>query len=170
MSTGCQKDRKTGGQTDRRTDRHTDRKTNETFQLSYQNKSFSECQQDVKASVRQEGRYTERRANRVDQKKNHTLTVSSGISQQMKTAFCQSGFFFGPPYSMTCSQNESIEMKDGTRSISGFRVVARVLDYELCDVGYRFFLWLLQTQDLVLHGIVWYCLTWYGSLDSLGHD
>ena len=34
------------------------------FQLSYQNKSFSECQQDVKTSVRQEGRYTERRADR----------------------------------------------------------------------------------------------------------
>ena len=67
MSTGCQKDRKSGGQTsgqtDRRTDRQTDRKT-ETFQLSYQNKSFSECPQNVEASVRQEGRYTERQAGR----------------------------------------------------------------------------------------------------------
>ena len=67
MSTGCQKDRKSGGQTsgqtDRRTDRQTDRKT-ETFQFSYQNKSFSECPQNVEASVRQEGRYTERQAGR----------------------------------------------------------------------------------------------------------
>ena len=52
---------------DRRTDRQTDRQIEDktTFQPSYQNKSCSECQQDVKASVRQEGRYTERRADRV---------------------------------------------------------------------------------------------------------
>ena len=47
MSTGCKKDRKTEIQTDRQTDRDglierqiQDRKT---FQLSYQNKSCSEC-------------------------------------------------------------------------------------------------------------------------------
>ncbi len=37
MSTGCQKDRQTDSQTDRK-----------TFQLSYQNKSYSKCQQDVR--------------------------------------------------------------------------------------------------------------------------
>ena len=45
-STGCQKDRKT----DRQTDRQKDRKT---FQLSYQNKSCQECQQDVRKIERQ---------------------------------------------------------------------------------------------------------------------
>ena len=54
MSTGCQKDRKIDRNTDRQTDRRTDRLTErqiqdrKTFQLSYQNKSCSECQQDVK--------------------------------------------------------------------------------------------------------------------------
>ena len=37
----------------------------QTFQLSYQNKSILECQQDVKVSVRHEGRYTERRVDSV---------------------------------------------------------------------------------------------------------
>ena len=46
MLTGCQKNRKTGRQTDKT-----------TFQLSYQNKICSECQQDVKKSVKQTGRY-----------------------------------------------------------------------------------------------------------------
>ena len=51
--------------TDRQKDRWTDRqmtdrqKDRQTFQLSYQNKSILECQKDVKASVRQTGRYTE---------------------------------------------------------------------------------------------------------------
>ena len=58
MSTGCQKDRKTERQkyrqTDRQSDRRTDRQTErqiqdrKTFQLSYQNKSCSECQWDVR--------------------------------------------------------------------------------------------------------------------------
>ena len=58
MSTRCQKDRQrdrqTARQTDRKTDRRTDRLTErqiqdrKTFQLSYQNKSCSECQQDVR--------------------------------------------------------------------------------------------------------------------------
>ena len=45
MSTGCQKDRKTEIQIDRRTDRLTERQIQDrkTFQLSYQNKSCSEC-------------------------------------------------------------------------------------------------------------------------------
>ena len=48
MSTGCQKAKKTGRQTDRQTDRQTERQIEDktTFQLSYQNKSCSECQQD----------------------------------------------------------------------------------------------------------------------------
>ena len=50
MSTGCQKDRNTGRQTYRQTDRQTERQIEDrkTFQLSYQNKSCSECQQDVR--------------------------------------------------------------------------------------------------------------------------
>ena len=54
MSTGCQKDRKIDRNTDRQTDRRTDRLTErqiqdrKTFQLSYQNKSCSECQWDVR--------------------------------------------------------------------------------------------------------------------------
>ena len=54
MSTGCQKDRKIDRNTDRQTDRRTDRLTErqiqdrKTFQLSYQNKSYSECQRDVR--------------------------------------------------------------------------------------------------------------------------
>ena len=65
-----QSDRKEDIQDVRKIERHADRQTDgqtdrQTFQLSYQNKSILECQQDVKASVRQEGRYTERRADRV---------------------------------------------------------------------------------------------------------
>ena len=41
MSTGCQKDRLTDSQADRQKDKTTN-------QLSYQNKSWSECQQDVR--------------------------------------------------------------------------------------------------------------------------
>ena len=41
VQVGCQKDRKTGQQTDRRTDRQID---SQIFQLSYQNKSCSECE------------------------------------------------------------------------------------------------------------------------------
>ena len=54
MSTGCQKNRKTEIQTDRQTDRQTIRLTErqiqdrKTFQLSYQNKSCSECQRDFR--------------------------------------------------------------------------------------------------------------------------
>ena len=60
--------------TDRQKDRWTDRqmtdrqKDRQTFQLSYQNKSILECQQDVKASVRLEGRCTERRADSVTER------------------------------------------------------------------------------------------------------
>ena len=46
MPTGCQKDKKA----DRRTDR---KKEMKTFQLSCQNKSCSECQQDVRKIERQ---------------------------------------------------------------------------------------------------------------------
>ena len=45
------KDRLTDRQTDRQTERQIEDKT--TFELSYQNKSCSYCQQDVKTSVRQ---------------------------------------------------------------------------------------------------------------------
>ena len=58
MSTGCQKDRnierqkyrQIDRQTDRRTDRLTERQIQDrkTFQLSYQNKSCSECQRDFR--------------------------------------------------------------------------------------------------------------------------
>ena len=72
MSTGCQKDRKTD-----QTDRHPDRQIEDrkTFQLSYQNKRCSECQQDVKKSVRQIGRYTVRQADRVTDRQNDSMTV-----------------------------------------------------------------------------------------------
>merc|ERR1712001_241060 len=56
------KDRRTDGQTDRQIDR-------QIFQLSYQNKSCSECQQDVKKSVRQTGRYT------VTERQNDSMTI-----------------------------------------------------------------------------------------------
>ena len=45
------KDRLTDRQTDRQTERQIEDKT--TFQLSYQNKSCSECQQDVRKIERQ---------------------------------------------------------------------------------------------------------------------
>ena len=47
---GCQKDRNIERQTDRRTDRLTERQIQDrkTFQLSYHNKSCSECQWDVR--------------------------------------------------------------------------------------------------------------------------
>ena len=63
MLTGCQNDMPKDRLTDRQTDRQTKDKT--TFQPSYQNKNCSECQQDVKASVRLEERYTEPWADRV---------------------------------------------------------------------------------------------------------
>ena len=53
-------------------DRQIDR---QIFQLSYQNKSCSECQQDVKTSVRQTGRYTVRQADRVTERQNDSMTV-----------------------------------------------------------------------------------------------
>ena len=52
MLTGSQKDRPTDSQADRQTDRKTD-KDKTTFQLSYRNKSCSECQQDVRKIERQ---------------------------------------------------------------------------------------------------------------------
>ena len=76
-----QKDRSTDRQsdTDRRTDtdRQKDRQIEDktTFQLSYQNKSCSECQQDVKKSVRQMGKYTVRQADRVTDRQNDSMTV-----------------------------------------------------------------------------------------------
>ena len=66
MLTGCQKDRTTGQQTvwqpDRQTERQIEDKT--TFQLSYQNKSCSECQEDVRKIERQAERQTDRRTDR----------------------------------------------------------------------------------------------------------
>ena len=59
MSTGCQKDRKTDGQKDWK-----------TFQLSYQNKSCSECQQDVRKIERQAERQTDRRTDRQTDRQN----------------------------------------------------------------------------------------------------
>ena len=53
MSTGCQKDRNIERQTDRQTDGQKDRTT---FQLRCQNKSCSECQQDVRKIERQADR------------------------------------------------------------------------------------------------------------------
>ena len=64
--------------TDKRTDGQTDR---QTFQLSYQNKSILECQQDVKASVRQEGRYTERRADSVTERQNDSMADSRAAKE-----------------------------------------------------------------------------------------
>ena len=46
-----------------------------TFKLSYQKKSCSECQQGVKKSVRQTGRYTVRQADRVTDRQNDSVTV-----------------------------------------------------------------------------------------------
>ena len=73
--------------TDRQKDRWTDRqmtdrqKDRQTFQLSYQNKSFSECQQDVKASVRQEGRYTARQADKVTERQNDSMVDSRAAKE-----------------------------------------------------------------------------------------
>ena len=67
------KDRLTDRQTDRQTERQIEDKT--PFQLSYQNKSCSECQQDVKKSVRQMGRYTVRQADGVTDRQNDSMTV-----------------------------------------------------------------------------------------------
>ena len=73
--------------TDRQKDRWTDRqmtdrqKDRQTFQLSYQNKSILECQQDVKASVRQEGRYTERRADSVTERQNDSMADSRAAKE-----------------------------------------------------------------------------------------
>ena len=65
MSTGCQKDRKTGGQTsgqtDRRTDRHTDKKTDRLFSLVIKTKVFqnvnrmSKHQSDRKEDIQSAG-------------------------------------------------------------------------------------------------------------------
>jgi hypothetical protein len=69
MSTGCQKDRKTGGQTsgqtdrrtDRQTDRHTDRKTDRLFSLVIKTKVFqnvnrmSKHQSDRKEDIQSAG-------------------------------------------------------------------------------------------------------------------
>ena len=66
MLTGCQKDRttcqKTDWQTDRRTERQIEDKT--TFQPSYQNKSCSECQQDVRKIGWQTGGQTDGQTDR----------------------------------------------------------------------------------------------------------
>ena len=57
--------------------------------LSYQNKSFSECQQDVKASVRQEGRYTERRADSVTERQNDSMADSRAAKEPALVAYKQ---------------------------------------------------------------------------------
>ena len=51
MSTGCQKDKMRGRQTDRSKD-------SKTFELTYQNKSCSQCQQYVRKIERQADRQT----------------------------------------------------------------------------------------------------------------
>ena len=58
MSTGCQKDRNIERKTDGLTERQIPDK--KTFQLSYQNKSCSECQRDVRKIERQTDRQTDR--------------------------------------------------------------------------------------------------------------
>ena len=58
MSTGYQKEK----------DRLTDRKI---FQLSYQNKSCSECKQDVRKIERQANRQTDRQTDRQKERQNY---------------------------------------------------------------------------------------------------
>ena len=67
-----QKDRSTDRLTDRRTDRQTDRQIEDkmTFQPSYQNKSCSECQQDV--------RKIERHADRQNGQKDRLIDSQTG--------------------------------------------------------------------------------------------
>ena len=67
MSTGCQKDRKTEGQKYRQTDGLTEERQiqdRKTFQLSYQNKSCSECQRDVRKIETLKDRLTDRQTDR----------------------------------------------------------------------------------------------------------
>ena len=70
MSTGCQKDRKTGGQTSGQTDRHTDRKTDRLFSLVIKTKVFqnvnrmSKIQSDRQEDI-QFARQTDRHRDRM---------------------------------------------------------------------------------------------------------
>ena len=65
MLTGCQKDRNIEGQPDK-TDGLTERQIQDrkTFQLSYQNKSCSECQRDVRKIETLKDRLTDRQTDR----------------------------------------------------------------------------------------------------------
>ena len=67
MLTGCQKDMPKDRLTDRQTDRQTEKQIEDktTFQLSYQNKSCSECQEDARNTegqqdVKRSGRKSDR--------------------------------------------------------------------------------------------------------------
>ena len=70
--------------TDRQKDRWTDRqmtdrqKDRQTFQLSYQNKSILECQQDVKASVRKSAGQTDR----VTERQNDSMADDSRAAKE----------------------------------------------------------------------------------------
>ncbi len=66
MSTGCQKDRKTDRPTEIQIERQTERQIEDrkTFLLSYQNKSCSECQQDLRKIERQANKQTGRLTDR----------------------------------------------------------------------------------------------------------
>ena len=86
MSTGCQKDRKTGGQTsgqtDRRTDRHTDRKTDRLFSLVIKTKVFqnvnrmSKRQSDRKEDIQSAGQ-----TDRVTERQNDSMADSRAAKE-----------------------------------------------------------------------------------------
>ena len=81
MSTGCQKDRTTCQKTRQKEDKT-------TFQLSYQNKSCSECKQDVKKSQTDRKIYSDIQTER----QNDSMTVSQNTrtAKEPTLVFCSS--------------------------------------------------------------------------------
>ena len=82
MSTGCQKDRKTGGQTSGQTDRHTDRKTDRLFSLVIKTKVFqnvnrmSKRQSDRKEDIQSAGQ-----TDRVTERQNDSMADSRAAKE-----------------------------------------------------------------------------------------
>ena len=82
MSTGCQKDRKTGGQTSGQTDRQTDRKTDRLFSLVIKTKVFqnvnrmSKRQSDRKEDIQSAGQ-----TDRVTERQNDSMADSRAAKE-----------------------------------------------------------------------------------------
>ena len=82
MSTGCQKDRKTGGQTSGQTDRHTDRKTDRLFSLVIKTKVFQNVNRmSTRQSDRKEYIQSAGQTDKVTERQNDSMADSRAAKE-----------------------------------------------------------------------------------------